>query len=282
MTKTLAVKMAGGGGAPVVPSFEGGVVFNEDGLDCDTRVEGDTDVNLLFMDASKASIGLGVNPPTSFLHLKAGTATAGQAPLKIPSGVVLATPEAGAVEYDGKVFYSTPVARGVSPSVQFAIVPAGGFALQLTNVAQNCFPANGDVLTVEADTTYFFNGLISLSRVSVTTFVFSIGFLIGGGGSVTSSLYVGGWGSGAVNTPNSGEGTAFRSDLVNRTSSSNSGTDSTRISFSGILRINAGGTLTPQIRCSNAPDTSATVLADSFIRLYPIGTKTVALVGNIA
>ncbi len=46
------------------------------------------------------SMGIGI-APTAILGLKAGTATAGTAPLKFASGTNLTAPEAGAVEYDG-------------------------------------------------------------------------------------------------------------------------------------------------------------------------------------
>ena len=38
---------------------------------------------------------------TAFVHLKAGTATASTAPLKLTAGTNLSTPEAGAIEFDG-------------------------------------------------------------------------------------------------------------------------------------------------------------------------------------
>lgn len=41
------------------------------------------------------------------VNLKAGTATAGTAPLKLTSGTLLTTPEAGVIEYDGTSFYVT-------------------------------------------------------------------------------------------------------------------------------------------------------------------------------
>lgn len=50
---------------------------------------------------SNAFIGLGVKAPTSRLHIRAGTATANESPLKFTSGTNLTTPENGAVEYDG-------------------------------------------------------------------------------------------------------------------------------------------------------------------------------------
>jgi len=50
-------------------------------------------------------VGIGVETPSAVLHLKAGTATAGTAPLKFTSGTNLTTAEAGAMEYDGTNLY---------------------------------------------------------------------------------------------------------------------------------------------------------------------------------
>jgi hypothetical protein len=41
----------------------GSAIFNEQGLDADFRVEGDTDANLLFVDASTDRVGIGTNAP---------------------------------------------------------------------------------------------------------------------------------------------------------------------------------------------------------------------------
>ncbi|MGE3610777.1 MAG: tail fiber domain-containing protein [Bacteriovoracaceae bacterium] len=56
---------------------------------------------------SNGNLGVGVTAPTAKLHLKAGTATASTTPLKFNSGVLLTTPEDGAVEYDGSNYYAT-------------------------------------------------------------------------------------------------------------------------------------------------------------------------------
>ncbi|MCK9371289.1 tail fiber domain-containing protein, partial [Candidatus Dojkabacteria bacterium] len=56
------------------------------------------------------NVGIGTTSPTAVLHLKAGTATANTAPLKLTSGTDLTTPEAGAFEYDGTNLHFTPVA----------------------------------------------------------------------------------------------------------------------------------------------------------------------------
>jgi len=45
--------------------------------------------------------------PTARLHIAAGSATAGTAPLKFTSGTLLTTPENGAIEFDGSELYIT-------------------------------------------------------------------------------------------------------------------------------------------------------------------------------
>ena len=42
----------------------GAVVFNDAGADVDFRVEGDTDANLLFVDASADRVGIGTSSPS--------------------------------------------------------------------------------------------------------------------------------------------------------------------------------------------------------------------------
>jgi hypothetical protein len=57
--------------------------------------------------ASTGNIGMYVQAPTARLHLPAGASTANKSPLKFESGTSLATPENGAVEYDGTNYYVT-------------------------------------------------------------------------------------------------------------------------------------------------------------------------------
>jgi len=56
---------------------------------------------------SSGNVGVGVTTPTAVMHLKAGTASANTAPIKLTSGTNLTTPEAGAMEYDGTSLYFT-------------------------------------------------------------------------------------------------------------------------------------------------------------------------------
>lgn len=50
-------------------SGTGGAVFNEQGNDADFRVEGDTNVNLIFADASTDRVGIGTSSPAQMLDI---------------------------------------------------------------------------------------------------------------------------------------------------------------------------------------------------------------------
>ena len=64
---------------------------------------------------SNGNFGIGLSP-TAVLTLKAGTATAETAPLKLTSGTNLTTPENGAMEFDGTNLYFT--VGGVRKTIQ--------------------------------------------------------------------------------------------------------------------------------------------------------------------
>lgn len=51
------------------------------------------------------AVGIGQSSPTAYLHIKAGTATANTAPIKLTAGTVNTTSEAGAIEFDGTDFF---------------------------------------------------------------------------------------------------------------------------------------------------------------------------------
>lgn len=72
---------------------------------------GNSNTILMAMDKD-GKLGIGATIPTAVLHLKAGTSTAGTAPLKFTSGTNLGTTEAGAVEYDGSHLYFTATNGG--------------------------------------------------------------------------------------------------------------------------------------------------------------------------
>jgi hypothetical protein len=83
------------------------IIFNEAGADTDFRIKSDTDANAFYLDAGNSRIGLFNGTPTAKLHLPAGTATAGTAPLKFTSGTLLTASEAGAIEFNNDDYYAT-------------------------------------------------------------------------------------------------------------------------------------------------------------------------------
>lgn len=79
--------------AHLILASNGNVIINESGADADVRMEGDTDANLFFLDASTDRIGIGTASPTAFLHLKASTTAS--ASLTIPVGTAPTSPNDG-------------------------------------------------------------------------------------------------------------------------------------------------------------------------------------------
>jgi len=88
----------------------GNTVFNFSALDSDFTINALTSGVNLFVEASSGNIGIGTDSPTASMHIRAGTAAAGTAPIKLTSGVLLTTPEAGAIEFNGCSTYITNVA----------------------------------------------------------------------------------------------------------------------------------------------------------------------------
>lgn len=71
------------------------------------------------------AVGVGTASPTAVLHLKAGTATASTAPLKLTSGTLLASPEEGAVEFVSDDLYLTIATGSARKRVVLADAAAG-------------------------------------------------------------------------------------------------------------------------------------------------------------
>jgi hypothetical protein len=60
-------------GAFTTLNTSGAVVFNDAGADVDFRVEGDTEANLLFVDASADAVGIGTSSPGTRLQVNGGS-----------------------------------------------------------------------------------------------------------------------------------------------------------------------------------------------------------------
>jgi hypothetical protein len=139
-------------------SLDGAVVINESGADVDFRVEGDTDANLLFVDASTDRVGVGTNAPDALLTVD-GIASFGAGAAATPSiaaagdlntGVWFPAADTIAASTAGterlRIDSSGNLGLGVTPSAWTTLKPiqfAGGASLAgLGNVGYlgaNCY-----------------------------------------------------------------------------------------------------------------------------------------------
>ena len=219
--------------------------------------------------------GLNIN---GFVYPTAGTTSA--PPLDFVAGSLLTTPLAGALEYDGTVFYSTPVAnqRGLAPA-EFWRVQVNNNTLTDTTSAQAVF-SSPSAVSLAASTAYEFEAVYYITRSAGTT-SHTTSVLFNATSALTSIAYV------ADATSSTGValtalsriyGTATTALIV--TGASVSATENLVITLRGIMKTNAATTITPQFQYSAAPGGAPTVLANSYFKLKPLGTSSVISVGN--
>jgi len=160
-----------------------------------------------------------------------------------------------------------------------SIVPAANFALGTGTSVQSAFPTSGDVFTLEGSTTYEFEGEYFITK-SGTTCTTGLAFALAGGASITSMKYIAQAQNVAKNTTGATIGSVWSDQVAATVINATASTD-VAIKFKGIIRMNAGGTLTPQIIFSAAP-TSPVMVADSFIKFTKIGTNVEDTIGAVA
>ena len=274
----------------------GGVYVNVDGVfswnsaALSTGVAADTGLSRI----SAGLIGVGTGAAGSFagslkllnitatgnIALAAGTTAL--SPLTSTSGTNLTTPVAGAHEYDGSVFYKTPVAsnRAVD-DIEHFITQTANRTLTDQAALQACFDAvtNGTI-TLPAATGYYFEWLVLGTNTGATSHQWQLGF--GGTATLTSISYAsyGSTATSAGGLTNVAGGHATAATAYSVTTASTSTTENVRIRATGRIYINAAGTLIPQIGFSAQPNGTETLLAGSFFRMWPIGSNSVASVGN--
>jgi len=217
---------------------------------------------------------------TALIRPSAGTVT--NAPMVYTSGVNLTSATAGAVEYDGTVFYGTAQSsqRGLIDTEHFIVLTTDN-VLSDVATAQAVFnsPASGTI-TLPASTSYFMEAVYYITRTAGTT-SHTLRTLFALGGTLTSITYT----ADTTSTTGTALGTVSRkySTVATQTivtAASTTATENITVVIRGVVRTNTAGTFTPQIQYDTAPGGAPTILANSYLRLIPIGTNTVASVGN--
>jgi hypothetical protein len=220
------------------------------------------------------NVGIGTTLPTAYLDIKAGQS--GIAPIVMRSGTLLSTPVNGSIEYDGTLFYGTPIsAKRMALGASISYVLTGDYTISSPgNVTINtAYSMFGQSITVAANTTYdfyiygalavgttstnvLFNFLqtsATISYIQYTAWNNLLGIGTGVGGAVSAYAY---------NTnPAIGVGTI-----------QGASTTATKWSIlQGIIGVATGGTITPQIGLSAL--NTLIVSKGSYMRFTPISTN---------
>jgi hypothetical protein len=148
------------------------------------------------------------------------------------------------------------------------------------NSAQQVFngSTNGTI-TVPASQSWQFDALYLLTNTGTTSHTWAT--LFGGTASLTSIAY---WAEAYTATSNaltavSGIYATAATALV-VTAAQTSATENVAIRLHGLVRINAAGTLIPQIQASAKPNGTEKILKNSYFRMSPFGADTTAYMGN--
>lgn len=208
--------------------------------------------------------------------------TSALAGFTLTAGTNLTVATAGAAEYDGTVWYQTPVAsnRAVNAGIHF-ISQNAGFNGTDVNTAQPMFNETAaGTITLPASTSYMLELVWACTRAAGTT-AHTTATLFAGTATLTSIMYHSSCStqtSAAVGNASIGHATAATAYIVS--ASSSSGTENLRIMLKGVVRTNGAGTLIPQFQYSAAPGGVPTILANSYFKLTPLGSNVVGSVGN--
>lgn len=196
-------------------------------------------------------------------NLAAGTSSV--VPLDFSAGSLLASPLAGAVEYDGRVFYGTPsgAQRGLIATPQFFRLNADLAGANATG-AQSAF---GVGVSVTTGTVYAFDGLINLSKTAgVTSHVIS---LLWGG---TATITISGNALAAISATTNAVGNILNvvgGNVI--TTAITTAALGVSIAVKGTISVTGSGTFIPQYSLSAAPGGAYSTLAGSYFSIYPVG-----------
>lgn len=166
------------------------------------------------------------------------------------------------------------------PVLPFLIRALNGDATGANNnSAQPWFPTGGAV-TLEAATSYIFDGIFHSVRSAGTT-SHTTSILFGGTATLTSIDGIISCKEGDTNAIADDDAVFFHdASGASVKAASTSATENILVKIWGIVRINASGTLIPQFQYSTAPGGAPTMKAGTYFRLIPIGSNTDTAIGS--
>jgi hypothetical protein len=211
----------------------------------------------------------------TFTNKTLGAGTASVPSIKLTSGTNLTSATAGAIEYDGKVIYATPIGtqRGIVPTQQY-------YRLESAYVGSNTTGAQsllGVGVTLSANTVYEFEIEVGFVKTAgATSHTISLGF--GGTATVNNifhsvvSLFNSGTNPMLINASQTlGYITTTAATVV--TGAGANASIVFALFVKGTVSINAGGTFIPQYTLSAAPGGAYSAVAGSYIRINPLSAS---------
>ena len=178
------------------------------------------------------------------------------------------------------VFAVRQLAEGrTNASAQWVALSAD-YALSDVNTAQQAFNAttNG-ALTLLGATTYDFEAQYLITNTGTTSHTWAV--LFGGTASLASLAYLA---QAHTSTGNAltavSEIYATAASATVVTAASTSATENVVIRLRGLMRIDAGGTVIPQVKLSAATGGTEKMLANSYFSCWPLGSNTATYSGQ--
>jgi hypothetical protein len=233
--------------------------------------------NTITLPAATGTVAFTASPTftgtTTVSNLTLAAGTASLAPEVFTSGTNLTSAIAGAVEYDGKVFYGTPqgTQRGVIPGQQFYRLNAD-FVGTTAATAQNLF---GVGVTLSSSTVYAFEIEVGMIKTAgATSHTLSLSFA----GAATlnnifytvASAFTGTSTTVLLNTSTTlGYVSTAAATVISQAVAA--AASASTIIVKGTVSVNAGGTFTPQY--TQGSTGAYSTVAGSYMNIYPISTS---------
>jgi len=237
------------------------------------------------------------------LTLRSGSTGVGTAPLYFgnSSPAVLATPVAGAFEYDGKLVYATPfitnttVGRGLIPATQYVLNSSAVSLTATTTSPATPVTATGAIfgksLYLEANTTYEIEAMISSSTQAGTTTGTNYNLIWAFQSGASAAIHVE-YQTGLAAQTTQSSTTAWQMVTAGNTATIAASISTTiayhRFRFKGIIKTSStAGNFTVSWGVTSGGATigstaNATTLTNSFMKVRPIGTTTDVNIGGWA
>ena len=144
---------------------------------------------------------------------------------------------------------------------------------------QPVFASAIDTITLQASTTYMFDGQYILQTGTTSHFT-SMSFVLTTATITNMTWYVLGTAGNGAGSQATAQTTTFYTSNSGGQVIGASTNSNTIIKFEGIMRVNVGGTMVPNIAFSAAPGVTCSTLIGSYLRFYPIGSNTIDSVGT--